>query len=64
MVGLGRSGFGKEDPPLDPLESGWDGRDPQSTARWSGWVVDGLGPVGLARWVGFAIWLDRPNLGY
>lgn len=27
------SGFGREDSPLDPSKSGWDGRDSPSTAR-------------------------------
>lgn len=32
IVGLGGSGFGKEDPPLNLPKLGWDGRDSQSTA--------------------------------
>ena len=59
MVGSGGLGFGREDPPLDPLESVWDGRDPH-------WLLGSqLGrlpdSVSLAGWVGSAVLLDRPS---
>lgn len=60
-VGLGGSGFQREDLPFDQSELGWEGRDPPSTARWSGGAADGLGSVGFFRWVGFAVLLDRPT---
>ena len=56
-VGSGGSGFEREDPP----KSGWDGRDPPSTARYLGRAADGSGPVGLAGWVGSSVLLDRPS---
>ena len=56
-VRSGGSGFEREDPP----KSGWDGRDPPSTARYLGRAADGSGPVGLAGWVGSSVLLDRPS---
>ena len=55
------SSFGREDSPLDPPESVWDGRNLPQTTKQSGRTADNSGLVGLARWVGSAGCLDSPR---
>ena len=58
---MGGSGFGREDPPLDPPESVWDGRNPSPTTKSSGRTANGSGLVSLAEWVESSDLLDRPS---
>ena len=57
-VASGGSGFGEENPPLDPPASGLGRRNPSPTVGVVGLGGAGSGSSGL---VGFRVGLDTPN---
>ena len=59
-VGLGSSGFGKENPPSDPPKLVFRGEDLPLTSTGVGLAGFWVGLVGLGGWVSFRFLVDSP----